>query len=203
MLRVLDIWLLYFIEGPKLLRLHYPIYHGLYRERFVVDALVERSAEPEAAAKTALTIAFDRPELANLEVCIIHKLLVARPNWSLILFSTFHWSLLLEIKLVDLSHRGEVDEVCGIDHYPRMLLFLPALKPLVESVINDSRFVVLVKFPIRFCFRSPNLAWRTGVPEPPEAFKREVLTDIGQWGGIMGLGLLGLRKIFQQGIYCG
>ena len=79
LLSVFAFRLLNFVKGPKPLRLHYTLYHGLYRERIVVDALVELFAEP-VAATTVLPHALDRPELANLEVCIIHKLLIARPH---------------------------------------------------------------------------------------------------------------------------
>jgi len=160
---MLFLGLIYLMKSPKLLMFHYPLDYRLDREGLLVDALVELLAEPVAVAcKGAFfrsletsTHVLDR---ADFEVCVIHKLLIARPHGPLSLFASLHRSLLPEIKIVDLSHRGEVDEVCGIDHYPRMLLFLPALKPHVEFVINEDRSVVLVKLPIRFCFRSPNLA---------------------------------------------
>ena len=80
LLSVFAFRLLNFVKGPKPLRLHYTLYHGLYRERFSGGAVHELVAEPGTAFILTLLSTNDRPELANFEVCIIHKLLIARPH---------------------------------------------------------------------------------------------------------------------------
>ena len=67
------------MKSPELLVFHYPMDHRLHRERFVVDALEVLVAEPAATTKT-LEATYDGLELADSEVCVIHKLLVTRPH---------------------------------------------------------------------------------------------------------------------------
>ena len=174
--------LIYLMKSPKLLMFHYPLDYRLDREGIPVDALVELLAEPVAAACTGATFGFlpiptQVPERADFEVCVIHKLLVARPHRPLSLFATLHRSLSPDIKNVDLLHGWEVYHPFRVDHNPRVL-FLPFIvKPLEKFVLDGHRFVVRVEFSVGFSL----LPWiLTSVIEPPEAFKREVLTDIGQ-----------------------
>ena len=73
------------MKSPKLLMFHYPLDYRLDREGLVVDALLELAAEPVAAACLGATFgslvySTQGIELADLEVCVIHKLLVGRPH---------------------------------------------------------------------------------------------------------------------------
>ena len=70
--------LIYLMKSPKLLMFHYPLDYRLDREGLLVDGQVELLAEPIAAA--FLSIVSSCLELAHEEVCIIHKLLIARPH---------------------------------------------------------------------------------------------------------------------------
>ena len=156
--------LIYLMKSPKLLMFHYPLDYRLDREELPVDGIVELSAEPVAAA--FLYIFSSRLELAHEKVCIIHKLLVARPHRPLSLFATLHRSLSHDIKNVDLLQCWEVDHALGADHYPRHLLLFPRVKPLVVLVLDGHRFVVWVEFPVGFTLL-PRI--RSCVVEPPVA----------------------------------
>ena len=82
---------------------HYSLYYRLYGEGLQADALPELAAEPVATtcfphvlipigllcelelattcfSPTLVSLGPLREELADVEVCIIHKLLVARPH---------------------------------------------------------------------------------------------------------------------------
>ena len=76
---MLFLGLIYLMKSPKLLMFHYPLDYRLDREGLPVDGHVELVAEPEAAALSTHSFT-SCLELANEEVCIIHKLLVARPD---------------------------------------------------------------------------------------------------------------------------
>ena len=106
------------------------------------------------------------PERADFEVCVIHKLLVARPHGPLSLFASLHGSLSHEMKKIDLLQGWEVDHVLGADHYPRHLPILTRVKPLVVLVLDGHGFVVWVEFSVGFTLL-PRI-W-TRVVEPPVA----------------------------------
>ena len=159
------------MKSPKLLMFHYPLDYRLDREGILVDALVELVAKPCAATCVGATFGClvqptHVPERADFEVCVIHKLLVARPHRPLSLFATLHRSLSHEIKNIDLFQCWEVDHALGADHYPRHLLLFPRVKPLVVLVLDGHRFVVWVEFPVGFTLL-PRI--RSCVVEPPVA----------------------------------
>ncbi len=103
---------------------------------------------------------------ADFEVCVIHKLLVARPHGPLSLFASLHGSLSHEMENIDLLQGWEVDHVLGADHYPRHLPILTRVKPLVVLVLDGHGFVVWVEFSVGFTLL-PRI-W-TRVVEPPVA----------------------------------
>ena len=86
---------------------HYSLYYRLYGEELLADAVVELEAEKLAATlcrtfkKIGLLCVL---ELADLEVCIIHKLLVGRPHRPLALLPSFYRPLLVSLKEVNLLH---------------------------------------------------------------------------------------------------
>ena len=62
---------------------HNSLYYRLYGEELLADAVVELAAEPVAATIILLIIPIGLLNvlgIADVEVCIIHKLLVARPH---------------------------------------------------------------------------------------------------------------------------
>ena len=77
-------------------------------------------------------------------------------------------SLFLDIKKVDLLHHGKVDKALEADHYPRQLLLLTRVEPLVVLVLNCHGFVVWVELSVRrFTTLLPRILTR--VIEPPVA----------------------------------
>jgi len=142
---------------------HNSLYYRLYGEGLPADALKELSAEPLAATCFPPTVSVSLLHelgIADVEVCIIHKLLVARPHGPLSLFASLHRPLFVLIKKVDLLHCWEIDDVVGRDHDIRHLFFFfftVGIVPQEGFVFNGDGCVILVELPVWITV-FPNLA---------------------------------------------